>query len=146
MFVINRGNVVNYRVPHGLLFPIEVVLHLEHRKVSIQHFYLVHRMLEGFGKLYSPREKSFLDNGAVNVGLYFCHSPKFDEAVLNGISRKGLEAGFEEWLPRLDRCIQQNGEYVEKGEFNKHIFIISALSCLAMLHFFGTLCGSIAFF
>jgi hypothetical protein len=35
--------------------------------------------------------------------------------VLNGISREELEAIFEEWLRRLDRCIQQNGEYVEEG-------------------------------
>jgi hypothetical protein len=33
--------------------------------------------------------------------------------VLNGISREELEAVFEEWLLRLDRCLQQNGEYVE---------------------------------
>jgi hypothetical protein len=33
--------------------------------------------------------------------------------VLNGISREELEAVFEEWLLRLDRCIQPNGEYVE---------------------------------
>jgi hypothetical protein len=33
--------------------------------------------------------------------------------VLNGISREELEAVFPEWLLRLDRCIQQNGEHVE---------------------------------
>jgi hypothetical protein len=33
--------------------------------------------------------------------------------VLNGTSREELEAVFEEWLLRLDRSIQQNGEYVE---------------------------------
>jgi histone-lysine N-methyltransferase SETMAR len=33
--------------------------------------------------------------------------------VLNEISREELEAVFEEWLLRLDRRIQQNGEYVE---------------------------------
>jgi hypothetical protein len=32
--------------------------------------------------------------------------------VLNGISREKLDV-FEEWLLRLDRCIQQNGEYVD---------------------------------
>jgi hypothetical protein len=33
--------------------------------------------------------------------------------VPNGISREELEAVFEEWFLRLNRCIQQNGEYVE---------------------------------
>jgi hypothetical protein len=33
--------------------------------------------------------------------------------VLNGISREDLEAIFEECFLRLDRCIQENGEYVE---------------------------------
>jgi histone-lysine N-methyltransferase SETMAR len=33
--------------------------------------------------------------------------------VLNGISREGFEGVFEEWPLRLDRCIHQNGEYVE---------------------------------
>jgi hypothetical protein len=56
------------------------VLLLEHRKTSIQDSCLGHRILEGFGNLYSPREKFFLDNGAVKVELYFCHSLKFDEA------------------------------------------------------------------
>jgi hypothetical protein len=32
---------------------------------------------------------------------------------LNGISREELEAVFEEWLRRLDRCIQQNAEHIE---------------------------------
>jgi hypothetical protein len=32
--------------------------------------------------------------------------------VLNGISREGLEAVFEEWLLGLDRGIQQNGQDV----------------------------------
>jgi hypothetical protein len=33
--------------------------------------------------------------------------------VLNGSSQEEPEAVFEEWLLRLDRCIQQNGEYIE---------------------------------
>jgi histone-lysine N-methyltransferase SETMAR len=33
--------------------------------------------------------------------------------VLDGISREEHEAVFEEWLLRVDRCIQQNGEYIE---------------------------------
>jgi hypothetical protein len=33
--------------------------------------------------------------------------------VLNGSSQEDLEAVFEQWLLRLDRCIQQNGEYIE---------------------------------
>jgi hypothetical protein len=33
--------------------------------------------------------------------------------VLNKISREELEAVFEEWLLRFDRCMQQNEEYVE---------------------------------
>jgi hypothetical protein len=32
--------------------------------------------------------------------------------VLNGISREEHEAPVQEWLLRLDRCIQKNGEYV----------------------------------
>jgi hypothetical protein len=36
--------------------------------------------------------------------------------VLNGISREELEAVFEERLLRLDRYIQQNGEYAEYAE------------------------------
>jgi hypothetical protein len=56
--------------------------------------------------------------------------------VLNGILREELE----EWLLRLDRCIRQNREYMESGEFNKHILIILALSCVAMLKFSGTPC------
>jgi hypothetical protein len=51
--------------------------------------------------------------------------------VFNEISREELEALFEDWLRGLDIWIQQNGEHVESGEFNKHILIISALSCLA---------------
>jgi hypothetical protein len=57
--------------------------------------------------------------------------------ALNGILRKERDAVFEEWPLRLDRCIQQNGEYVESEEFNKHIVIISVLSCMAMLTFSG---------
>jgi histone-lysine N-methyltransferase SETMAR len=34
-------------------------------------------------------------------------------AVLNGISRDELERVFEEWLVRLDACVQQGGDYVE---------------------------------
>jgi transposase len=60
--------------------------------------------------------------------------------VLNGISREEFEAVFEEWLLRSDRYIQQNGEYVEEGEFNKHILIIVALFCVVMLKFSGTSC------
>jgi hypothetical protein len=33
--------------------------------------------------------------------------------VPNGIWREELEAVHDEWLRRLDRCIQQNLEYVE---------------------------------
>jgi hypothetical protein len=33
--------------------------------------------------------------------------------VLNRISREELEVVFEEWLLRLDRCIRQDGKYVE---------------------------------
>jgi hypothetical protein len=33
--------------------------------------------------------------------------------VLSGISREELEADFEEWLLRVDWCIQRNGEYIE---------------------------------
>jgi hypothetical protein len=33
--------------------------------------------------------------------------------ALKGISREELEVVFEEWLLRLDMCIQKNGEYVE---------------------------------
>jgi hypothetical protein len=46
--------------------------------------------------------------------------------VLNGISREEQEVVFEEWLLRLDRCIQQNGGNVEYGQFHKYILIISA--------------------
>jgi hypothetical protein len=60
-------------------------------------------------------------------------------SVLNGISREKLEAVFEEWLLRFDRCIQQNGEYGEQG-VNKHILIISTLSCVAIPKFAGNPC------
>jgi histone-lysine N-methyltransferase SETMAR len=33
--------------------------------------------------------------------------------VFNGISREEIEVVFEEWLLKSERCIQQNGEYVE---------------------------------
>jgi hypothetical protein len=39
--------------------------------------------------------------------------------VFNGSSREELEAIFEEWLIRFDRCPQQNGEYVEWGNLIK---------------------------
>jgi hypothetical protein len=53
--------------------------------------------------------------------------------VLSGISREDLEVVFEEWILGLNRCIRQNGEYLEYGEFNGHVLIISALSCVPML-------------
>jgi histone-lysine N-methyltransferase SETMAR len=33
--------------------------------------------------------------------------------VLSNIPPEQLEAAFENWLVRLDKCIQQQGEYVE---------------------------------
>jgi hypothetical protein len=60
--------------------------------------------------------------------------------VLNAVSREELEAVFEEWLLKFERHIQQNGEYVEEGELNKHIVVISILSDLAMLTFSMTPC------
>jgi hypothetical protein len=33
--------------------------------------------------------------------------------LLNGIPRGELEAVFDQWLARLDMCIQQQGEYAE---------------------------------
>jgi histone-lysine N-methyltransferase SETMAR len=33
--------------------------------------------------------------------------------VLNGITRDELESVFEEWVARLDACIQGGGDYVE---------------------------------
>jgi hypothetical protein len=47
-------------------------------------------------------------------------------AVLNRISREELEMIPEEWLLRLDRSIQQNGECVEYGEL-LNIFSLSQL-------------------
>jgi hypothetical protein len=32
---------------------------------------------------------------------------------LNKVSREKLEAVFEEWMLRLDRCINTKGEYVD---------------------------------
>jgi hypothetical protein len=33
--------------------------------------------------------------------------------VVNAISREELEGVFEEWLSRLDECMQRDGDYVE---------------------------------
>jgi hypothetical protein len=33
--------------------------------------------------------------------------------VLNGITRDELESVFEEWVARLDACIQGSGDYIE---------------------------------
>jgi hypothetical protein len=33
--------------------------------------------------------------------------------LLNGILREECETVFDQWLKRLDACIQQYGEYVE---------------------------------
>jgi hypothetical protein len=33
--------------------------------------------------------------------------------ILNGITRDELESVFEEWLARLDECVQRGGDYVE---------------------------------
>jgi iron only hydrogenase large subunit-like protein len=33
--------------------------------------------------------------------------------VLNGITRDELESVFEEWVARLNACIQGGGDYVE---------------------------------
>jgi hypothetical protein len=50
------------------------------------------------------------------IGAIFANNDKLLQGVmevLNGISREELEVVFEQWLLRLERCIQQNGEYVE---------------------------------
>jgi hypothetical protein len=33
--------------------------------------------------------------------------------IVNAISREELEGVFEEWLSRLDECVQRDGDYVE---------------------------------
>jgi hypothetical protein len=50
------------------------------------------------------------------IGAIFANNDELLQGVmevLNGISREELDVVFEEWLLRLERCIQQNGEYVE---------------------------------
>jgi hypothetical protein len=50
------------------------------------------------------------------MGAVFTHGDELLQGVMevpNGISGEELEAIFEEWLLRLDRCIHQNGESVE---------------------------------
>jgi hypothetical protein len=80
----------------------------------------------------------------VLMGAVFAHDELLQDVieVLNGISREELEAVVEESLLRLDRRVQQNREYVESGKFNKHIFVILALSCVVMLKFSGMPCIS----
>jgi hypothetical protein len=47
--------------------------------------------------------------------------------ILNGIPRKELETGFDQWLVRLSACIRQQGEYVKCGKLNRcfhfHLFL-----------------------
>jgi hypothetical protein len=47
--------------------------------------------------------------------------------TFSGISREELEAVFEEWPLRLDRCVQQNGEYAESEGSLINIFSLSQL-------------------
>jgi hypothetical protein len=53
--------------------------------------------------------------------------------VLSGISCDELEAVFEEWPVRFDTCIQQGGDYAERDDFDKHLFILWSLFHVDML-------------
>jgi hypothetical protein len=39
------------------------------------------------------------------------------QEILSGIDRETLDAIFQEWMIRLQKCIDGNGEYGEYGEY-----------------------------
>jgi hypothetical protein len=57
--------------------------------------------------------------------------------VLNTIPREELESVFDEWLRRLDVCIERAGKHVEQDEANKHFLILISLTDVLMLKFYG---------
>jgi hypothetical protein len=60
--------------------------------------------------------------------------------VLDGITRDELESVFEEWVARLDVCIQRGGDYVEREESTKQSLAFFSLPDLLILNNSATSC------
>jgi hypothetical protein len=64
--------------------------------------------------------------------------------VLDTIACDELEAGFDEWLVRLDTCPQRGGEYVEEDESIQQGCILQSLSYLLMPNVNGPHCKQLS--
>jgi hypothetical protein len=60
--------------------------------------------------------------------------------VLNTILREELESVFDEWLRRLDACIERDGKHIERDQVNKYFLILMSLTDVLMLNFSGVAC------
>jgi hypothetical protein len=60
--------------------------------------------------------------------------------VLNTILQEELESVFDEWLRRLDACIERAGEHIERDQVNKYFLILMSLTDVLMINFYGVAC------
>jgi histone-lysine N-methyltransferase SETMAR len=103
----------------------KVVLHFDnaspHSASATASFLSSHRMKRAPHPPFSPdlAPSDFYLFGKVKTAL---NGAEFEDeqelldgvmGILNGITRDELESVFEEWLARLDECVQRGGDYVE---------------------------------
>jgi iron only hydrogenase large subunit-like protein len=66
--------------------------------------------------------------------------------VLNEITRDELESVFDEWMARLDACVQGGGDDVEEQESIEHRFALFYQSHRRILNNNGTPCTEVGSF
>jgi hypothetical protein len=131
------------------------VLHFDnafhHLATAIVNFLSLHRMKRAPQPPFSPdlAPSDFYLLGKLKMALT---EAEFEDEhqlldgvmeVLNEVTRDDPESVFEEWVARLDACIQGGGDYVESQESITHSFASFRQSHLRMLNNNGTPCHHI---